>query len=160
MTYDYTDTAKQLDTLAIPLAKRLGKIRRAVEAMTDDEIRRAQHVLRRCRPCCDGADIEGAHDLLVAALERESGKRIARKAPWLKVQTAGGNGRRAVCVSHNQQIAMWRDFPTDEEASAAASAISEFLALEGRTAAYAPQDDQATTSLADSLAEIDQEVPF
>lgn len=139
------ETCAALDAIFNPLAKKVRKMRLAIEAMTDAEIQAALDVASRCAPCeTDDADNAKTHFILVEALENENAKRIARNAPWLAVfveeQPEGG---AVLTVSHDVGSAITREFGTFEQAKAAGDAVQEFLTLLGRDAEFSYRQSPA-----------------
>ena len=148
-----------LDAIFNPLAKKLGKMRRAIEGWPDGEIRSALDVAARCAPHeIDDADISQTHFILREALDHENAKRIARNAPWLDVfAECQGPGRAVLTVSHHDDgNAIRREFGTFEEAKAAGVAVEELLTLLGRDCQFTYQSKPRRQSEFSD----DDEMPF
>jgi len=158
MTHEKTESgiANVLTAICNPLAKKLGKMHRAIEGWTDCELQTALSILERLSPVApEEKDFCEAEHIVRAALEAEQAKRTARNAPWLDafVECKPG-GRYVLTLGHHFDNALTREFDTFEEAHAAGGTIRDLLTLLGRSCDFSYQTRPCAKS------EFSDDVPF
>lgn len=158
MTHDKTEAelATIIDAMCKPLAKKLGKMHRAIEGWTDSELQTALSIVERLSPVApEDKDFCEAEHIVRAALDREQAKRTARNAPWLDVFVeCKSAGRYVLTLGHDFDNALTREFDTVQEAHAAGDTIRDLLTLLGRNCEFSYQTRPCAKS------EFSDDVPF
>ena len=144
------DTGRDIEALALPLARALHNVRKTIAGWDEAAIWKALDALHNCAPVDPGdPDLCEAERILGDALDRANAERMARNAPWLAVDVACDKGRWTLTASHDQGNALRREFATFEEAKAAGDALFAFLGLAGRAHGFSYQQPPRLDPLGD-----------
>lgn len=154
-----SNTGRDLDAMAQPLARALGNIRTTLAGWDKHAIGGALAAMESCSPLDpDDVDLCAAEGILRDALDHVNAELTAKTAPYLCVDVVCKAGRWGLHAWHNQNNVMRCEFETFEEAKAAGETLHAFLKLESRAGEFCWQMPKQPHGAA--MAFDDTEVPF